>query len=47
MTLFVDDGGRRIARRALNQADEGLDDLEELQLRGIDPRRYSEPAPRE
>ena len=33
--LFVNNDDRRIARRALNQADKLLDDLEELQLRGV------------
>lgn len=35
MALFIDNDDRQIARRALNQADQVLDDLEELQLRGI------------
>ena len=35
MPLFADNDDRRIARRALRQADELLDDLEELQLRGV------------
>jgi hypothetical protein len=35
MPLFADNDDRRIARRALHQADELLDDLEELQLRGV------------
>src|ERR1700693_3514757 len=35
MTFFADDEDRRIARQALNQADELLDDLELLQLSGV------------
>jgi hypothetical protein len=35
MALFVDNDDRRIARRALDKADELLDDLEELQLGGV------------
>jgi hypothetical protein len=35
MALFVGNDDRQIARRALNQADALLDDLEELQLRGV------------
>lgn len=35
MDFSVDNQDRRIARRALNQADELLDDLEVLQLRGV------------
>lgn len=35
MDFSIDKRDRRIARRALNQADELLDDLEVLQLRGV------------
>ena len=35
MALFADNDDRRIARWALHRADELLDDLEELQLRGV------------
>ena len=35
MDFSVDKQDRRIVRRALNRADELLDDLEQLQLRGV------------